>query len=178
MRRRLRTADLFIAVSGVTPLDWYDLPKRTLVIDTDPVFTQLRMQTDAPFVDYYKRFTHVATFGRLIGTSASPLPTHGFNWIPTNQPIHLEYWTASRVPGDGLLTTVGKWEHDASRGVEFNGRRYASSKGVEYERVIELPERVDAALEMRMAGSHRSRGRPLPRSRAGTLATRSPRHAT
>ena len=152
MRRRLREADLFIAVSGVTPLDWYDLPKRTLVIDTDPVFTQLKMTDNAALRGYYARFMHQATFGRLIGTPASPLPTHGFDWIPTNQPIVLDCWPATRPSADGLLTTVGKWEHDATRTVAFNGRRYASSKGVEYDRVIDLPERAGTPIEMRMAG--------------------------
>jgi hypothetical protein len=152
LRSTLRHADLFVAVSGVTPLDWYDLPKRTLVIDTDPVFTQLRMTGDADLRAYYARFTSVATFGRLVGTSACPLPTHGFDWIPTNQPIALDYWPHSRVPADGLLTTVGKWEHDTTRTVDFEGQRYFSSKGTEYEKLIDLPRNVGAALEMRMAG--------------------------
>ena len=34
------------------------------VIDTDPVFTQLRMRSDPAFTDYYRNFDRVATFGR------------------------------------------------------------------------------------------------------------------
>lgn len=151
MQSKLREADLFIAVSGVTPIDWYDLPKRTLVIDTDPVFTQLKMSEGDWLTSYYKRFTHVATFGRLIGTEHSPLPTHGFDWIPTNQPIALKHWPMSDVPANGLLTTVGKWEHTRDRVVEFAGKKYASDKSGEYEKLIELPKRVGRPIEMRMA---------------------------
>ncbi len=151
MQTKLREADLLIAVSGVTPIDWYDLPKRTLVIDTDPVFTQLKMTEGDWLASYYRRFTHVATFGRLIGTCHSPLPTHGFNWIPTNQPIALKYWPASDVPANGLLTTVGKWEHTRDRVVEFSGKKYASDKSGEYAKLIDLPKRVGTPIEMRMA---------------------------
>ena len=149
---RLKDADLFIAVSGVTPIEWYDLPRRTLVIDTDPVFTQLKMTDNASMRDYYARFTHQATFGRLIGTPASPLPTHGFNWIPTNQPIALDRWPTSNVPAAGCFTTVGKWTHAADRGVAFGGRTFASDKRGEYEKLIDLPRQADAPIEMRMDG--------------------------
>ena len=150
--RRLRDADLFIAVSGITPIEWYDLPRRTLVIDTDPVFTQLTMTDNATLRAYYARFTHQATFGRLIGTTRSPLPTHGFDWIPTNQPIALDRWPASDVPSGASLTTVGKWEHASDRGVSLDGRRFASDKRGEYEKLIDLPRRSGGAIEMRMAG--------------------------
>jgi hypothetical protein len=152
MRRTLHDADLFIAVSGITPIDWYDLPKRTLVIDTDPVFTQLRMRDNEVTRNYYKRFTSVATFGRLIGTPASPLPTLGLDWIPTNQPVSLSHWPATPMPTEGLLSTVGKWEHERGRTVEFDGQHFASSKGVEYERLIDLPRATNTPIEMRMAG--------------------------
>lgn len=151
MQAKLRDADLFIAVSGVTPIDWYDLPKRTLVIDTDPVFTQLKMSQGDWLTNYFKRFTHVATFGRLIGTDQSPLPTHGFDWIPTNQPIALKQWSTSRVPNDGCLTTVGKWEHTRDRVVSFAGQSYASDKSAEYEKILDLPLRSAVPIEMRMA---------------------------
>lgn len=151
IRTSLREADLFIAVSGVTPIDWYDLPKRTLVIDTDPVFTQLKMSEGDWLTDYYRRFTHVATFGRLIGTEDSPLPTHGFDWIPTNQPIALQHWPHSEVPLSGFLTTVGKWEHTRDRVVEFGGSSYPSDKSREYEKIVDLPKRVGIPIEMRMA---------------------------
>ena len=150
MRSKLKDADLFIAVSGVTPIDWYDLPARALVIDTDPVFTQLKMSEGDWLTNYYRQFTHVATFGRLIGTEHSPLPTHGFDWIPTNQPISMKHWPTSTVPSGGLLTTVGKWEHTRDRVVEFAGKRFASDKSSEYEKLIDLPSRAGTPIEMRM----------------------------
>lgn len=158
MDAALRRADLFIAVSGITPVEWRPRAKRNLVIDTDPVFTQLRMQHDPAFLDYYRWFDRCATFGRLIGTRASPLPTHGIEWIPTNQPIHLPAWPVRPLPAGGLgpLTTIGKWEHASDRHVEFAGQRYLSSKGIEWQKLLDLPERVrsrhpGAAFDLAMA---------------------------
>jgi hypothetical protein len=45
------------------------------VIDTDPVFTQIKLGQDAALLEYYRSFDAVATFGRLIGTPGCPLPT-------------------------------------------------------------------------------------------------------
>lgn len=150
--RKLRHADLLICVSGITPLDWYPRPRRTLVIDTDPVFTQLRMGRDEAFLAYYRSFSHVATFGRLIGTPASPLPAHGIDWIPTNQPVSLAHWPALPNPSK-RFTTIGKWEHAAARDVEFDGKSYASSKAAEWVKLLRLPAAApDWELSLAMDG--------------------------
>ncbi|MBC7784253.1 MAG: hypothetical protein H7144_10470 [Burkholderiales bacterium] len=144
-------ADLLLCVSGVTP--WraeFRLAKKTCVIDTDPVFTQLRMRHDEAFLDYYRLFDHVATFGKIIGTPDCPLPTAGFDWIGTNQPIALDHWPAA--PGhNGAFSTIGKWEHSADRTFEFAGKSFASSKGVEWMKLLDLPRRTDWRMEMAMA---------------------------
>ncbi|MGA3066731.1 MAG: hypothetical protein ABSF29_07785 [Tepidisphaeraceae bacterium] len=146
----LRGADLLLCVSGVTPIRPDRRRARKMcVIDTDPVFTQLRMRHDAEFLAYYRNFDSVATFGRLIGTDKCPLPTHGFDWIPTNQPIALEQWPVR--PSDGrAFTTIGKWEHTSDRNLEFQGKKYLSSKGVQWMKMMELPKKVSWEMTMGM----------------------------
>lgn len=146
----LKRADLLLCVSGVTPFrPERPRPRRTVVIDTDPVFTQLRMNHDAEFLAYYRQFDAVATFGRLIGTPACPLPTHGFQWIGTNQPVSLKHWPVSPTTSRDF-TTLGKWEHTSDRDLEFNGRKYLSSKGVEWMKMLDLPRRVPWNMTMGM----------------------------
>lgn len=146
----LARADLLLCVSGVTPIrPERPRPKRTAVIDTDPVFTQLRMNHDAQFMDYYRQFDRVATFGRLIGSSQCPLPTHGFKWIGTNQPIALRHWPMTPRTSDAF-TTIGKWEHTTDRNLEFNGKSYRSSKGIEWMKLIDLPKRTQWQMTMGM----------------------------
>jgi hypothetical protein len=138
----LARADLLLCVSGVTPIRKERArPKRCAVIDTDPVFTQLRMIDDAEFLNYYRQFDAVATFGKLIGAPTCPLPTHGLNWIGTNQPIALKHWPAN-IPRSKAFTTIGKWEHTSDRNLQYNGNSYRSSKGVEWMKMIDLPRSV------------------------------------
>lgn len=146
----LKRADLLICVSGVTPVrPQRPRPRNTLVIDTDPVFTQLRMRGDEHFASYFRSFDHAATFGRLIGTPACPLPTHGINWIPTNQPVSLKHWpVCSTKPA--AFTTVGKWEHAAGRAAEFQGRQILSSKSVEWMKLVDLPRQTSWRLHLAM----------------------------
>lgn len=149
---QLTGADVLICVSGITPWrEEFARVKRTCVIDTDPVFTQLRMLHDQAFLDYYRSFDRIATFGRLIGTSDSPLPTSGIQWIGTNQPIALDHWPKVSVPVGSAFSTIGKWEHASDRHFEYNGQTYASSKGVEWMKLLELPRHTGWTLEMAMA---------------------------
>lgn len=146
----LARADLQIFVSGVTPLrPERPRPAKSLVIDTDPVFTQLRMRHDENFLNYYRQFDAVATFGKLIGTPSCPLPTHGFNWIGTNQPVSLQHWPVKPAE-TRRFTTIGKWEHASERNMEFNGQRFLSSKGVEWIKLLNLPEQAKWELVLAM----------------------------
>ena len=146
----LSRTDLLLCVSGVTPIrPDRPRPRRTAVIDTDPVFTQLRMNHDSQFLDYYRQFDRVATFGRLIGRSECPLPTHGFDWIGTNQPISLRHWPVAPQTGSAF-TTIGKWEHTADRNLEFNGKSFRSSKATEWMKMINLPRRTQWKMTLGM----------------------------
>jgi hypothetical protein len=146
----LRRADLLLCVSGVTPMrEGRARARRCAVIDTDPVFTQLRMIDDGEFANYYRQFDAVATFGRLIGTAPCPLPTHGFDWIGTNQPIALRHWPV-RTESGKTFTTIGKWEHTSDRNLQFNGKSYRSSKGVEWMKMIDLPNKVPWEMTLGM----------------------------
>ena len=148
----LKSADLLLCISGVTPLrESRPRPRKTLVIDTDPVFTQIRMGSDPSFLEYYRQFDAAATFGKLIGTPGCPLPTNGLNWIGTNQPVALSHWKVEPC-NSRAFTTIGKWEHSADRHVEFAGRKYRSSKGVEWMKLKSLPSRVPWNMTLGMAG--------------------------
>ncbi len=147
----VKQADLVLCVSGVTPWrDEFNDARQTCVIDTDPVFTQLRMRHDESFLNYYKLFKHVATFGKLVGRSDCSLPTAGLEWIGTNQPIALDHWPVAESH-NSTFSTIGKWEHTADRNFEFSGQSYASSKGVEWMKLLDLPSMTKWKMSMAMA---------------------------
>lgn len=146
----LRRADLLLCVSGVTPVrSDRPRPKRLAVVDTDPVFTQLKLETNAELAAYYRQFDAVATFGTEVGQPHCPLPTHGISWIPTRQPMSLRHWPVA-AEASRQFTTIGKWEHTTDRHVTFNGKQYLSSKGPEWMKMADLPKRAPA-WEMTLA---------------------------
>ncbi len=146
----LRRAELLLCVSGVTPIR-SDRPRarRTAVIDTDPGFTQIRLGQSSTLLEYYRQFDAVATFGPLIANDPSLVFDSAMSWIPTRQPVSLRHWpiveNCSR-----RFTTIGKWEHTTDRHVELNGRRYLSSKAVEWMKLLDLPSRTNWDLCLAM----------------------------
>lgn len=148
----LRRADLLLCVSGVTPIDnQRPRPRRVVGIDTDPGYTQLRMEREDVFRAYWMQFDAVATFGSRIGSPGCDVPEAGRKWIGTRQPVALRYWPVAAPPTPGAaFSTIGKWEHTSDRHFELNGRRLLSSKAPQWRQVMELPGRVDVPLELGM----------------------------
>ena len=141
----LRSADLLLNVSGSNRLrDWHmGIPHRVL-IDTDPVFTQVRHLTDAAAKAKALRHTAFFSFGENIGRGAH-IPDDGFAWQPTRQPIVLRAWPVT--PGKPLAryTTVMQW--DSYPVLEYGGERYGM-KSQSFAPYIDLPRRTGAALEL------------------------------
>jgi hypothetical protein len=151
-RRReevLESAELIINVSGTLRAPQEIKRRARLVyIDTDPVFTQLklaRQQRDfRALVDAHD--VHFS-FGELIGTgSGGDLADTGHRWIPTRQPVVVDEWrTPARTHPRDAFTTVMNWT--SYKPITHMGRTYGQ-KDVELERFIDLPARVDVPLEL------------------------------
>src|SRR3990170_8313682 len=113
----IRSADLLINVSGTVerPED-YRAARRLAYIDTDPVFTQvkiargqwdLRRNVDAHDVHF--------SFGERL---AGAVPDTGHRWRPTRQPVALAQWRTD-MPRRDVFTTVMNWT--SYNPVEFQG---------------------------------------------------------
>jgi hypothetical protein len=144
----LRRADLLIAVGAVMPMrDERPRARRMIAIDLDPVYTQTRMLHDPGFVDYFRKFDAVATYGPLIGTASCQLPTLGFDWIPTRQPIALSQWPFSEPHDSTTFTTLCSWG-EPGRSFELDGKLYRCAKGPEFAKFVELPQRAPWTLSI------------------------------
>jgi hypothetical protein len=140
----LASADLLVNVSGSLdrPADYRAIPVLAYV-DTDPVFTQIRLlrgpsrfgsRVDAHDVHF--------TFGERLSPG---LTATGHGWRPTRQPIVLAEWTGPAVE-DGAYTTVMSWSSYASE--SWRGHRYGQ-KDIEFQRFVDLPLAVrPAKLEL------------------------------
>lgn len=159
----IASADLVVNVSGVLGRpDEYRAAKRMAYIDSDPMFTQLKMakgQHDLQkAVDLHD--VHF-TFGECL---SERVPDTGHTWLPTRQPILLDQWS----PGDkarDAYTTVMNWT--SYKDIEYNGERYGQ-KDRQMLEMVELPGMV-APINLELAiASGKTRRAPVDRlSRQG-----------
>jgi hypothetical protein len=138
MRREvIESADLLINVSGTLarPED-YRAAQRMAYVDSDPVFTQLKLirgQADfARMVDFHD--VHFS-FGENLSAG---MPDTGHDWKPTRQPVVLTEWHPED-PVNSAFTTVMNWT--SYKPIRFQGKEYGQ-KDVEMRKYLDLPGRV------------------------------------
>jgi hypothetical protein len=141
-------ADLFVNLSGGSWF-WRDeyarIPRRVFV-DSDPVFTQLAIAKGEPwYVEFFRGFTHLFTFGANIGTPGSEVPTSGFTWHKTWQPIVTELWRTDTLPSGDRLTSVMTWKTESFTDVDGNKDR-------EFARFLDLPARTRQRFQLAVNG--------------------------
>jgi hypothetical protein len=141
------SADLLINVSGTLPYpNDYREVERLAYVDTDPVFTQLRIvEGDTWRRDNIDQHDVVFSFGER---AAEMLPDTGHHWRPTRQPVVLNQWHVSS-PARDVFTTVMNWSSYAS---VTHGGQFYGQKNMELLRFVELPRLVaPVTLELAIA---------------------------
>jgi hypothetical protein len=147
VRRYCADADLFINLSGGSWFwrDEYVRIPRKAFIDSDPAFTQLAIAKAEPwYVEFFRRFDHLFTFGSNIGTPASSIPTGDFTWHKTWQPVTIDNWRTDAPPRD-RFTSVMTWQIESFTDVGGN-------KDQEFIKYIDLPSRTNQPFELAING--------------------------
>jgi hypothetical protein len=141
-----RSADLLLNVSGVNALldAFLQVPIRVL-IDTDPVFTQIRHLTDSAAMEIASKHNAFFSFGENLGLPGCLIPSDGFGWRTTRQPIVLDAWASTPGPVEGNYSTVIQWDSYPAR--EYGGRTYGM-KSASFPPYFDLPRKVDSPLEL------------------------------
>lgn len=146
----LREADLLVSFAPVNLLP-AELRggRRAVYIDGDPIYTQLKLANgDRGLGAIIDAHTYLFTFGENICSPGSLLPTGGYTWYPTRQPVALELWEAAGPPGL-TYTTVGKWD-SRGRDLIYQGETFQWRKRTEWLRFLDLPARTTTRFEMAM----------------------------
>lgn len=133
-----REVDLVVDVSGVNALrPWIlEVPRRVL-IDTDPVFTQIRAERGHGHAA--DAHTSHFTFGERLAAGLCPeVPDAGRAWLPTRQPVVLRLWEPTAGDPAAPFSTVMQW--DAYGEEEWEGRSYGM-KSRSFRRIAGLPRR-------------------------------------
>lgn len=160
--RLLRESDVLVNVSGAC---WLREPtaaiRQKLFLDGDPMFTQVRLvlAEKAEYVAQVATHDEHFSFGLHIGGPECLVPSAGFDWRPTVQPVALEYWKPEPGgPGGEAWTTVMNWASYAP--VEFQGVAYGQ-KDLEFPNYLDLPARTGEPFLLAM-GQGVGQKRPTP----------------
>jgi GT2 family glycosyltransferase len=147
-------ADLVVNLHGGTePLPEHSATGRLVYLETDPVQLQVELhdglESTRAFLDPHVAFF---TFGENLGRAGCGLPVPAdYAFLPTRQPVVLDWWPATPPPPAGALTTVGNWRQ-TWREVSLDGRTYGWSKHSEFAQLLGLPARVpDARVELALS---------------------------
>ena len=114
-------------------------------VDIDPYFTQA-WHLDGRLGDALDRHDLHVTIAENIGSPDCGIPTAGFEWIATRQPVVFDDWPVTADGGSDRLTTVATWRSPSGT-VAWNGRS-AGEKAHGFRRFAELPQHVEQRLEL------------------------------
>jgi hypothetical protein len=146
-----RSADLLLDVGGTSPSrDWLHAIPRRVLLDLDPVFTQMRHLTEDSATDAAERYTDFFTVAENFGRDDCSVPDDLLPWQPARSPVFLAAWPIAPPPApEARFTTVMQWE--SYRAAERDGVRYGL-KADSFGPYMQLPSRVDCPLEMTIGG--------------------------
>jgi hypothetical protein len=143
---RCRRADLLLNVSGGATLsERHRLARATAYVDTDPAFTQVAAEQQPGVREWIGAHDLQFTFAESIGSEDCRLPSAGFHWRTTRQPVWLPFWEeTSEFPG-AVYTTVMNWR---AYGVAVWEGEEWGQKDVSFAVVRDLPRLTKLPLEI------------------------------
>ena len=145
------SADIVLNLGGVNPLrDWTRAVRVRVLVDKDPVFTQIRNLTDAYSRALAQEHNRFFTYGESYGAATSRIPDDGLPWCRTRHPVFLTAWPALEPAEGGSFTTVMQWDSYPAR--EHDGVRYGM-KSESFGPYARLPRATDQRLELAVGGS-------------------------
>lgn len=137
-----READAILNICGAQEFNSDILSSdRLIYVESDPGLEQIEIdQGVEDTITKMHRHRALLTFGENIGTDLFPVPTHGFHWKPTRQPIATDFWkTAGPPAADARFTSVANWNTSGLKDVEWRGETYLWSKSLEFLKFAEVP---------------------------------------
>jgi len=146
-----READAILNVCGTQEFnDALLVSDRILYIESDPGVEQIKIDKEVKStIEYLRRHRALFTFGENVGTKSFPVPTHGFKWLPTRQPVVTDFWRTKRSPSRAaVFTTVANWSTSGLKDISWRKRKYLWSKSREFLRFISAPKKAGETFEM------------------------------
>jgi hypothetical protein len=155
------TADLFLNVSGACMIpDGLSPSCIKVFLDTDPGYNQIMLSERFEWSEYVERWCQSVeahdqhfTYAENIHGADCLVPKLHYRWKTTRMPMVLDLWeplAAARPSETVPWTTVMTW--NAFKGKLVYGGVEYGSKGVEFEKIMDLPQRVRPRLSVAVGG--------------------------
>jgi ATP-binding cassette, subfamily B, bacterial len=150
--RLYREASLIINMHGGTlPLPEHVANDRLVFLGTDPVEVELEVCAgDRRALQFLGQHVAWFTWGLNYGNPDCRLPWARLPFVPSPPPAVLDFWDNETVPDGAPFTTIGNWRQPY-RDVRFQGRRYRWSKDQQFMKILDLPSRVEAPIELALS---------------------------
>ncbi len=162
-------AELFVNVSGCGWLrpEYLRIPKK-IFLDSDPMFTQVALASGRQdVIERVQAHDFHFTFAENIHAPDCRVPKTGLNWIPTRQPVVLDWFPPAVEPPRDVFTTVMNWV--SYKPCEYAGETWGQ-KDVEFMKFVELPARTTQKFEIAMGmGPGMKRPTELLRAKGWTI---------
>jgi len=151
IRELYRDADAILNICGTQELnDDLLVSDSILYVESDPGVEQIKIDKgERSTADYLSRHHALFTFGENVGTKTFPVPTHGFKWLPTRQPVVTDLWRTNRPPSRAaIFTSVANWSTSGLKDIIWRDEKYLWSKSREFLRFISAPKKSGETFEL------------------------------
>lgn len=144
------TADILINVSCSTFLkdEYLKIPIRIL-IDSDPMFTQIKYYNDIQnkegkksTKDMVDNHNYLFSFGENINSIDCEIPTFDYKWYTTRQPICTALWENSTMNKIGSFTSIMNW---SEKNILIYKSKEWGQKDIEFEKFKTIPQKCKEA---------------------------------
>ena len=142
LERACRDCDLFLNLSNINWIPELELCRRRALVDTDPVFTQIGAHgVSASFSDYHALFT----YGENVHKAGCEMPTAGYAWLPTRQPVVLDLWRPAVDPPSRGYTSI---MNSSAFGETVHEGRVYGQKDRQFEPFFALPRESGETMQL------------------------------
>jgi hypothetical protein len=149
LRAVFREAAAMLNVTGAQEVreDHLAGAARRLYVETDPVATQIGVaEGDAKAMEQLSAHDVLFSYGENFGRPDCGVPLERFTWLPMRQPVVLDFWPPAPPTAGAAYTTIATWRHQKDR--VFRGETYYWSKEREFLKILDLPRRTPAPIEL------------------------------
>ena len=152
VRQLYREADAIFNICGAQEVN-EDIVNhdRLIMVESDPGVDQLRVDLgDTARGDFLAHHRMLFTFGENVGSASFPVPLHDLRWLPTRQPVIIEFWKteSSSAQHDAVFTTVANWSTRGIKDVKWNGETFTWSKAESFLKFANAPQAMGQTIEL------------------------------